>query len=77
MSVLLAGTCIIALPVAFIASLMSLLDVFPALIERPPSLSSEQYICLRYESCKFSSGFISARPWYHGTDAARGGGADH
>jgi len=56
---------------------MSLLDVFPALIERPPSLSSEQYFCLRYESCKFSSGFISARPWYHGTDAARGGGADH
>ena len=77
MSVLLAGTCIIALPVVFIASLMSLLDLFPTLIERPPSLSSEQYICLRYEIFKWFYIWLLALGIMVLADAARGGDADH
>ena len=32
-------------------------------------------IYLRDESCKLSSSFMFARPWYDGTDAAREAGA--
>ena len=63
---LLAATRIICFRVAFETSLMSLLGVFPA-YDRTPAF---EFFLLHNQSNFY-------RSWYHGTDAARGGDADH